>query len=506
MAPECLPNSNKKRNSMPEEYVIGLDGGGAKTTAILADLNGKILARAKTGSSHPRYLGLERAAESAAFVIEKVLKKAGKNARISFSFLGLPAMEEEMKFGKNLVRKELMKHKRILKIFKGKVVIGSDQLAGFRCGTDEKDGIVLIGGSGYTCHGWYRGKEAKIDGWGYLSEMGSAFFVGQQALRTVFKEFDGRKKKSLLSKFVLRGLKVKNKEQLISLVYSSSPMEIIPSLSAYCNQAAERGEGSAKDILAGAGREMALSAITAISKLNFGKKKFPLVLIGSMFNSNIVLNSVKKEIEKFSPKAEIIRPEAEPVWGAVKLALDMAMDETIKKLRGGEVIICPTDTVYGLIASVTNKKAVNRVFRIKGRSKNKSFPVFVSNLAAAKQVAIMGEKQGRFLKKVWPGKITAVLKKKPGLKIYGTEGKTIALRVPKYKLVNSLLDRAGFPLVGTSANISGKPATTQIKKVMEQFRGRIFQPDAVIDVGNLRPSRPSKVVDLTDKKPKILRK
>jgi tRNA threonylcarbamoyl adenosine modification protein (Sua5/YciO/YrdC/YwlC family) len=491
---------------MLEEYVVGVDGGGAKTTAILADLQGKILARAKTGSSHPRYLGIKKAVDSAAFVIEKVLRKIGKNSGISATFLGLPGMEEEFRIRRGLVKRELLKHKEISRIFKGKIVIGSDQLAGFRSGTDEEDGLALIGGSGSTCHGWKGGREIKIDGWGYLSETGSAFFVGRRTLQTVLKEIDGRNKKTLLAKKVLRGLGVKNKEQLIRLVYSKFPMEIIPSLSTYCNAAAEAGEKSASNILIGAGKELALSAKTAINELGFSKNKFPLVLVGSMFNSKIILDVVKKEIRKFAPKVNFIRPEAEPAVGAVKLAIGIALDEIAENLKRGKVIVCPTDTVYGLITIATDKKAVDKIFKIKKRSKTMPLPIFVDNLDAARKLAIMGGKQEKFLKKVWPGKTTVVLKRKTKTKLYGVADETIALRVPKYKLVNDLLARVRIPLTGTSANISGEPATGRIKDVLKQFQGKKFQPDLVVNAGNLKRAKPSTIISLISSKPEILRK
>jgi N-acetylglucosamine kinase-like BadF-type ATPase/FMN phosphatase YigB (HAD superfamily) len=306
-----------KNNSKP--YVIGVDGGGAKTVAALATLTGKILTKAKTGPSHPRNLGLKKSMDNLRLAIKKVLKK---NKKILSTFLGLPAMEEEFKFKKDIIKKELLKHKEIWPIFKGKVIIGSDQLAGFRSGTDEREGVVLIAGSGCVAHGWRNKKEAKVCGWGYLSEMGSAFFIGQKVLQAVFKDLDGRMKPTLLTKLIFQKLKVKTKEDLINRVYSKKPMEILPSFSVLCDLAAQRGDKIAKNILIEAAKELTLSVKTVIKKLNFSKKKFPLVLIGSVLNSKIILDTVKKEIKKFAPKVQFIRPEQEPVVGAVKLAIE----------------------------------------------------------------------------------------------------------------------------------------------------------------------------------------
>ncbi len=303
-------------------YVIGVDGGGSKTAVALANLKGRILVRHQADSSHFRNIGMKNAIENLARAIDKVLSKVRGEKKILSAFLGLPAMEEEFKFKKNIIKKELLKHKEIQPIFKGKLIVGSDQLAGFRSGTDEKDGLVLIAGSGSVCHGWKDKKEAMADSCGYLSEAGSAFFVGQKALRAVFKDLDGRGGETLLTKLLFQKLKIKNKEGLIGKIYSKNSTEIISSFSISCDAAAKKGDKIAKNILIEAGRELALSTNIVIKKLNFKNKKFPLVLIGSMFNSEIVLNTVKKEVRKFAPKVKFIRPKTEPVVGAVKLAVE----------------------------------------------------------------------------------------------------------------------------------------------------------------------------------------
>ncbi|MDP2363871.1 MAG: Sua5/YciO/YrdC/YwlC family protein, partial [Ignavibacteria bacterium] len=95
---------------------------------------------------------------------------------------------------------------------------------------------------------------------------------------------------------------------------------------------------------------------------------------------------------------------------------------------------------------------------------------------------------------------------KTKIKLYGVTKETIALRIPNYKLVDTLLKKTNLPLTGTSANISGKPASIKIKEILQQFQNQKHQPDLIIDVGNLKLSKPSKVIDLTGFEPKILRK
>ena len=180
---------------------------------------------------------------------------------------------------------------------------------------------------------------------------------------------------------------------------------------------------------------------------------------------------------------------------------------TEKSIKKGEVILCPTDTVYGILADATNKKAVERVFQIKKRSRGKPTPIFVKDIKMAKKLAFVDKKQEKFLKIVWPSKITVVLKSRNVLpKILFGRTKTIGLRIPDYKLVNPLLKKLNRPLTGTSANISGKPASTKIQEVIKQFKKEKIKPDLILDAGNLKPSSLSKVIDLTGEKIKILRR
>jgi L-threonylcarbamoyladenylate synthase len=181
----------------------------------------------------------------------------------------------------------------------------------------------------------------------------------------------------------------------------------------------------------------------------------------------------------------------------------------IRELKKGKVAVCPTDTVYGLIADASNKKAVNKIFRIKKRPLAKFLPLFVEDLKMAKEIAKIDRNQEKFLKKNWPGKTTIVLKRKRngiGIKLYGLGERTVALRIPKYKLINDLLKEMKLPLIGTSANVSGRPASTKIKEVSKQFQGKRLRPDLIIDAGNLKAARPSIIIDLTGPKLKILRK
>lgn len=191
-----------------------------------------------------------------------------------------------------------------------------------------------------------------------------------------------------------------------------------------------------------------------------------------------------------------------------------AVEEAARIIRLGGTIIFPTDTVYGLGCDATSESAVKKVFKIKNRSRDKPVPVIITDLEMAKKLACFDAKIEEMLLSVWPGSITILLEKKqyffsnPEMKladmVVGGK-KTIALRIPDYKITHFLAIRCGVPLVATSANISGSPASTKINEVLEQFEKNNIKPDLVLDAGDLKFSQASTILDLSKGKPMITR-
>ena len=184
-----------------------------------------------------------------------------------------------------------------------------------------------------------------------------------------------------------------------------------------------------------------------------------------------------------------------------KNTLTQAMDE----LRRGRVLVCPTDTVYGLVARIKDSSAMERIFQIKGREKGKPFPVFIKDMDMAKELAEVSSFQEEFLNSVWPGKVTAILKSRGKVSGELESHGTIGLRIPAYEFLNRLLDGIKEPLSGTSANIAGQPSLSDSREVVTQFKGRKHQPDMLIDAGQLSSSLSSTIVDLTKEPMQIIR-
>lgn len=173
------------------------------------------------------------------------------------------------------------------------------------------------------------------------------------------------------------------------------------------------------------------------------------------------------------------------------------------------MVICPTDTVYGFLADATNKKAVEKIYEIKKRPKTKPLPVFVRDLKMTRDFTEIDNAQAKILRKFWPGKYTFVLKRRlcdaRRHTIYGVDKNTIAVRIPKYKFLNDLLKKINRPLAQTSVNISDQKSLNKIGDILTIF-GKNQLVGLIIDAGDLKNTKPSKIIDLTKEELTISRK
>ena len=182
------------------------------------------------------------------------------------------------------------------------------------------------------------------------------------------------------------------------------------------------------------------------------------------------------------------------------------VDAAADIIKKGGIVVYPTDTVYGLGTDAFNEKAVEKIFQIKKRDFRKPFSVIVKDLKMIENIAVINEKIQKFLKIILPGRITLVLYKKSIVPDILTGGSSkIGIRIPNYKFTQFLMQRLNFPLVTTSANVSTRPVSGDIRDVLGQFKKERDKLDLVVDAGRLPKSQPSTVLDLTFSEPKILR-
>lgn len=165
------------------------------------------------------------------------------------------------------------------------------------------------------------------------------------------------------------------------------------------------------------------------------------------------------------------------------------------------VISVPTDTVFGICASINSKKGYRKLIEIKNRDIKKSFPVMCANKEQIKQIAIVDEKSEKLINSFMPGPITLILKRKDNLEDYVTNGKdTIAIRIATSKELEKLIIKTGAPLFMTSANISGKRECSSLEQIQDVFP----HLDGMME-GNITFSKSSTIVDCTLDEVRVLR-
>jgi L-threonylcarbamoyladenylate synthase len=162
-------------------------------------------------------------------------------------------------------------------------------------------------------------------------------------------------------------------------------------------------------------------------------------------------------------------------------------------IRGG-VIVYPTETVYGLGANALDDQSVMRVFLIKKRPL--SMPIFlaVSSLEMLEKVAEIEEDDATLLKRLFPGPVSVLVRKKSIVPDCLTAGsQLVGIRFPENEIAQKIIDFAG-PLTSTSANITGSPPPSSATEVSREIADRV---DLVVDGGKSRYSQPSTLLDLT---------
>jgi L-threonylcarbamoyladenylate synthase len=179
-----------------------------------------------------------------------------------------------------------------------------------------------------------------------------------------------------------------------------------------------------------------------------------------------------------------------------------ALSAAERALEGGELVVFPTDTVYGVAARPDISGATLKLFEAKRRPRDLTLPVLNAGLREAESVAAFDGRARLLATRFWPGGLTMVLPRRPPARAWylGQERETVGVRVPAHDIALALLKRTG-PLAVTSANLSGEPTPADCRGV----RTTLGEAVAVYLCAGPRSGRPSTVVDLTGSEPIIRR-
>lgn len=173
------------------------------------------------------------------------------------------------------------------------------------------------------------------------------------------------------------------------------------------------------------------------------------------------------------------------------------IEKAAKVAKDGGIIVFPTDTVYGIGCNPYNKKSVDKIYQIKGRSKTKPFPILAYSFDVASEIVEFDKDSKKIADKFWPGPLTLILKlRDERLKESLNLKEKIAIRVPNNPCLLNLLKNSKF-LVGTSANISGENSFTKSEDCYQKIR----EYDIFLDGGDIEDKGESTILEMDHGKP-----
>lgn len=173
-------------------------------------------------------------------------------------------------------------------------------------------------------------------------------------------------------------------------------------------------------------------------------------------------------------------------------------------IKNGEIVIFPTETVYGIGANAFNEKAVGKIFMAKGRPSDNPLIVHISDKKTINEIARdITEVEQKLIDSFMPGPFTLILKKTDKIPDVVSAGlDTVAIRMPSNVIARGIITFSGVPIAAPSANISGKPSGTNIDDIRNELEGKV---SAIIDGGETEIGLESTVVKVINEVPYILR-
>jgi len=179
------------------------------------------------------------------------------------------------------------------------------------------------------------------------------------------------------------------------------------------------------------------------------------------------------------------------------------MDEIVATLKSGELVVYPTDTLYGVGADPFNENSVKKVYIAKNRPFDMPLSIAVSNEKMMESIAVLNDNARKLIRKFLPGPLTIMLTKKPNLPDILTSGSNqIGIRIPDHPFAIRLIDKFG-PITSTSANLHSHPDPTESSIAQKDLKGHI---GIFVDCGKTKFAEPSTILDVSEGLVEVIRK
>jgi len=306
------------RRLLSPRAVVGVDGGGSKTDAVIVDADGRTLGEGTSGPSNPLRVGIVRAAAAVREAIDKACEAAQvRREDILAAEVGLAgARRTELR---ERVR-EALSNLGIADL----EVVGDADIALYGA-TDGEPGVVVIAGTGSVCCGVNaRGKRNCAGGWGPVAgDEGGGAWIARRALRAIAHASDGRGPKTSLMAAACAYFHVTSPEDLSTAIYAPTMTnERLAGFGKQVIEAAKAKDPVAREIVAEAGRELGLAVMAVVRNLKLEPERFQVAYVGGVFaaGGDLVLGPMSERILQIAPLAFVAPPRMSPSLAAARMA------------------------------------------------------------------------------------------------------------------------------------------------------------------------------------------
>ncbi|MBI4468677.1 MAG: hypothetical protein HY650_05065 [Acidobacteria bacterium] len=318
-------------------YFIGVDGGGTQTHAVMTDEQLNLLGEGFGGPGNFLRVGLERATHSVMDAVARALRDARASlARIERIGIGLAGVQYpgHRPWMRDSLTRAFRKDEPPFsppRPWEERLFLTTDAEVALAGASERKPCVVVISGTGSLAYGMNRaGERARSGGWGpTFGDEGSGHDIARKALMAVVASYDGREPPTGLTRKICGWFGIETPEELPRVIYDRDRRDgSIVTLSQVVEEAAREGDGVARAILQGAGRDLARAVTAVIERLGMENETFNVCYIGSVFHAGgVILDPILDAVSAVAPNATVTSPRYPPAVGAVIYARNLPSDD-----------------------------------------------------------------------------------------------------------------------------------------------------------------------------------
>lgn len=308
----------KARRPINIRAVVGVDGGGTRTRAVILGNDGAVIGEGAAGPSNPLRVGISNACSAIRDAIDGACQRAQlRRTDLIAAQVGLAGAR----------RKELNARMReaLLTLGIPEIVVVGDADIALYGATEGAPGVIVIAGTGSICCGInQRGRTTCAGGWGPIAgDEGGGSWIARRALRAIAHAADGRGPATSLTESASSYFHVSDPNDLSTAIYAPTiTNERLAGFAKLVIEAAKSRDRVAREILSEGGQELGCAASAVIRTLKMERERFQVAYVGGVFDAagELVLSSLKDELRLHAPKAYLAPPRFPPAVAAARMA------------------------------------------------------------------------------------------------------------------------------------------------------------------------------------------